>query len=107
MAIAFQRHGQTGQTMTQARIDAERIIVKGVILHHVCVPLREPFRISNGEVVEKRAVLVEVRTVAGVTGWGESSPMPGSFYSADTPDSVWTALYKKLIPVVLDNNVIE
>jgi O-succinylbenzoate synthase len=107
MEIAFQRHSHAGQTMTQARIDADRIIVKGITLHHVCVPLREPFRISNGEVVEKRAVLVEVRTAAGVTGWGESSPMPGSFYSADTPDSVWTALCKKLIPRVLHNNVIE
>ena len=87
--------------MTQPRIEADQIVIERITLHHVCVPLREPFRISNGEVTEKDAVLVEVRTEAGITAWGEASPMSGSFYSSDTPESTWRALTTELIPLAL------
>src|SRR5688572_8291103 len=70
-----------------------------VFLHWVRVPLCEPFRISNGSVAEKDAIVVEVRTERGVTGWGEASPMSGSFYSADTPESTWQALCERLLPL--------
>ena len=86
--------------------ESDVVVVERVVLHRVRVPLREPFRISNGEIMEKDAVLVEVKTAKGLTGWGEASPMAGSFYSADTPESVWTTL-GKLIPLVLDNSEIE
>lgn len=52
----------------------------------VSVPMHEPFRISSGEVVRKDAILM--RLVNGDSfGWGESSAMPGAFYSDDTPES--------------------
>ena len=85
---------------------SDKVAIDRVVLHRVRVPLCEPFRISNGEIMEKDAVLVEVKTAKGLTGWGEASPMAGSFYSADTPESVWTTL-GKLIPLVLDNSEIE
>lgn len=75
--------------------------VERVALHRVRVPLREPFRISNGSVAEKESVFVEVTTSGGVVGWGEASPMSGSFYSDDTPDTVWRALSETLIPLAL------
>jgi O-succinylbenzoate synthase len=71
----------------------------------VRVPLREPFRISSGEVADKEAVLVEATTRDGVTGWGEASPMSGSFYSADTPESAWAALRDELVPLALEGPV--
>jgi len=66
-------------------------------LTHVRVPLVEPFRISSGAVSEKDAIVVRVESDAGV-GWGESSPMAGSFYSADTPESCWRELSSTLAP---------
>src|SRR6266571_2224427 len=84
--------------MTQPRIEADQIVIEGITLHRVSIPLCEPFRISNGEVTEKDAVLVEVRTEAGITAWGEASPMSGSFYSDDNPESTWRALTTQLIP---------
>ena len=63
------------------------IAVKSVVLHRVRVPFVEPFRISNGVVAEKDAILIELETDEGIIGWGEASPMSGSFYSAATPDS--------------------
>jgi len=65
----------------------------------VRVPMLEPFRISSGEVSNKEAILV--RASDGDTfGWGESSAMPGGFYSADTPDSCQKELIGKVLPAL-------
>jgi O-succinylbenzoate synthase len=71
-----------------------------ITLDHVLVPLVEPFRISNGVVAEKDAILVGVHS-GGLVGYGESSPMSGSFYSEETPESTWNCLTKELIPRLL------
>ena len=83
-------------------------VVKSVALHRVRVPLVEPFRISNGEVAEKEAILIEVATGDNKhIGWGEASPMPGNFYSSDTPETVWNSLVNNLVPVVLNDGEVE
>ena len=61
------------------------------------IPMREPFRISSGEVTEKDAIVIRVWD-GDAFGWGESSAMPGAFYSADTPDSCEAALTGSLLP---------
>lgn len=71
-----------------------------ITLTHVRVPLVEPFRISNGEIAEKDAILVGVFS-GGLVGYGESSPMSGSFYSDETPESAWNCLTNDLIPRLL------
>ena len=83
------------------KASAHTIGIKSIALHHVRVPLVEPFRISNGVISEKDAILIEVRTENDVIGWGEASPMSGGFYSSDTPESAWSALSDSLIPSVL------
>src|SRR6185369_10079274 len=75
--------------------------IKRVGLHRVRVPFVEPFRISNGVVSEKDAILIELTTGDGVVGWGEASPMSGSFYSADTPDNSWAVLKDQFLPAML------
>jgi O-succinylbenzoate synthase len=86
---------------------AELISIKSIALHSVRVPLVEPFRISNGAVAEKDAILVEVMTGDEVVGWGEASPMSGTFYSGDTPESVWSSLTASLIPTVLSAGEVD
>lgn len=86
---------------------AQKITIKSIALHHVRVPLVEPFRISNGVISEKDAILVEVKTENDVVGWGESSPMSGGFYSSDTPESAWSALSGSLIPAALSVGEID
>ncbi len=81
--------------------------VSSVVLHRVRVPFVEPFRISNGVVAEKDAILIEVTTDEGIVGWGEASPMSGSFYSADTPDSSWTVLKNEIVPALFSLRVDE
>jgi O-succinylbenzoate synthase len=81
--------------------------LSGIRLHWVQVPLHEPFKISNGEVSVKDAILVELRGTDGTVGWGEASPMGGSFYSAETPDSTWEFLRSKAIPGLLERPLPE
>ena len=71
-----------------------------ISLTHVRVPLLEPFRISNGEVSVKDGIIVAV-TSDGITGYGEASPMSGTFYSSDTPEDVWTLLAQTIVPAFL------
>ncbi len=83
------------------------IALKSVTLHRVRVPLVEPFRISNGAVAEKDAILIEVSTDKDIVGWGEASPMSGTFYSNDTPESACSALSTLLIPAVLSDSAVD
>ncbi len=71
-----------------------------VILHRVRVPFHEPFRISNGVVSAKESVVVEAHGER-LIGYGEASPMAGSFYSQETPKSTWRALTEELAPALL------
>ena len=93
-------------TATRAT-NAELISIKSIALHHVRVPLIEPFRISNGAITEKDAILVELKTERDIVGWGEASAMSGAFYSEDTPESAWAALSGSLIPAVLSAREID
>jgi o-succinylbenzoate synthase len=70
-----------------------------VTLDWVQVPLCEPFRISNGSVSLKDAIIVTYEH-DGSSGYGEASPMSGQFYSAETPESTWAAL-ETLVPAAL------
>jgi len=74
--------------------------VDQITLTHVRVPFVRPLRNSNDEVTEKEAVIVQVAS-GGIVGTGEASPMSGSFYSDDTPSSVWKFLAERLVPSVL------
>ena len=71
------------------------------------MPLHEPFRISSGEVSIRDSILVELEAKGAggsnsQTGWGEASPMPGNFYSSETPEATWDFLVDRLAPSFLD-----
>jgi O-succinylbenzoate synthase len=78
--------------------------IRSITLTWVRVPLIEPFRISSGSVAEKDAIVVRVES-DGFTGWGESSPMAGSFYSTDTPESCWSELCEVIAPSALHRDL--
>jgi o-succinylbenzoate synthase len=75
--------------------------IERVVLTHLQIPLKEPFRISGGEVSVKDAILVTVETSSGL-GHGESSPMAAGFgYSTDTPDGCWDDLRNLITPALI------
>ena len=73
------------------------IRIEKIEAYRVSIPMREPFRISSGEVADKEAIVVKL-TEGDAFGWGESSAMPGGFYSADTPDTCEAELIDKILP---------
>lgn len=74
--------------------------LSAIRLHWVRMALHEPFRISSGEISAKDAILVEL-LAEGKVGWGEASPLTGSAYSPETPESTWEFLRSRLIPSFL------
>ncbi len=63
----------------------------------IAIPMLEPFRISSGEVSSKDAIIVRIND-GDAFGWGESSAMPGTFYSAETPDTCEHELVNCILP---------
>jgi len=96
----------TDDTDGERILDRELTTISSAVLHRVLVPFIEPFRISNGVVSEKESILVELTTDAGIVGWGEASPMSGSFYSAVTPDSSWAAL-NEMVPGLFSRGALD
>jgi O-succinylbenzoate synthase len=81
--------------------------INRVVLTHIQIPLKEPFRISGGEVAIKDAILVELETASGI-GLGESSAMASGFgYSADTPEQCWAELADRIAPDLLGRSFCE
>jgi O-succinylbenzoate synthase len=79
--------------------------IERVVLTHLQIPLKEPFRISGGEVAIKDAILVTLETSSGIAQ-GESSPMAASFgYSDDTPEGCWDDLERAIAPGLLGRTV--
>lgn len=84
---------QDGLGMSESK---EKKII-GLNLFHIKVPMTERFKISSGEVFVKDAIIVELKIKFGdeiLYAFGEASPMAGSFYSSETPDSVWEELVR-------------
>jgi O-succinylbenzoate synthase len=89
--------------------DVEELAARGPVriataeAWRVSVPMLEPFRISSGEVSRKDAVLVRLSD-GEHAGWGESSAMPGGFYSQETPDSCERELIVNVLPRVVERH---
>ena len=72
-----------------------------VILREIRLPLKEPFRISSGEVRERRILLLELRDAGGATSWSECVAGEAPNYSSETIDTSWTVIDRWVAPRVL------
>ncbi len=76
----------------------EPIRIKRITLREIHLRLREPFRISSGEVQNRRIMLVEVEDQHGAVGWGECVAGEYPNYTPETIETAWLACEKWLIP---------
>lgn len=72
-----------------------------LVLRELRMPLRSPFRISSGEVHERRIFLLELRHPDGMSGWSECVAGGWPNYSPETIDTAWHALESWLAPRLL------
>lgn len=77
------------------------IRLEKVVLREIRLPLKEPFRISSGEVKERRILLLELHTAEGVRAWSECVAGEKPNYSPETIDTAWLALRSWLAPRLL------
>ncbi len=74
--------------------------IERIELHHVEMPLVDPFETSFGRELDRPCILVSVHA-EGLTGWGECVASAGPWYSYETIETAWHVLRDFLIPVVL------
>jgi O-succinylbenzoate synthase len=72
-----------------------------VELHHLRLPLVEPFVISGGAMTERTSLVVVLHDDEGRQGYGESPPFELPFYSDETLAGARDLLERVLIPRVL------
>lgn len=71
-----------------------------IVLRHIDMPFRAPFKTSRWVQRSKEAVLVEVRA-EGLSGWGECVALSFPDYCYECTASNWLLLKQFLVPAVL------
>lgn len=72
-----------------------------LVLREIRLTLREPFRISSGEVRERRIILCELFDRDGAQAWSECVVDDEPNYSPETLDTAWPTLVRVLAPRLL------
>ena len=72
-----------------------------IVLREIRLPLREPFRISSGEMRERRILLCELFDAAGASTWSECVVDDAPNYSPETLDTAWPTIARFLAPRLL------
>jgi O-succinylbenzoate synthase len=72
-----------------------------IILREISLELKEPFRISSGEVRERRILLLELFDDSGASVWSECVAFETPIYSSETIDTAWIAITKWVAPRLL------
>jgi O-succinylbenzoate synthase len=75
--------------------------VERIILHEIRLELKEPFRISSGEVRERRIMLLELHDASGAHVWSECVAGEAPNYSSETIDTAWIVITQFVAPRVL------
>ena len=81
------------------------IHLEKIILREIRLPLREPFRISSGEMRERRIVLLELFDADGTSAWSECVVDDAPNYSPETIDTAWPTITRWLAPRLLGHDV--
>lgn len=83
------------------------ITVRAVELYPIALPFVEPLKTSFGMEPFKGAVLVEVITTEGASGWGEASVAPQPGYSGETVATAYHILKHFLSPLLVGQTIAD
>lgn len=75
--------------------------VDQIIMREIRLPLKEPFRISSGQIHERRIILLELRDSSGARAWSECVAGEAPNYSPETTDTAWPMIEQFVAPRVL------
>lgn len=83
------------------------ITIKEVKLHPIALTLVEPLRTSFGMEPFKGAIVVEVITENGISGWGEVSSAPAPGYTGETVGTSYHVMHNWMIDLVRGQTITE
>ncbi|MAU12950.1 MAG: o-succinylbenzoate synthase [Anaerolineaceae bacterium] len=83
------------------------ITIKDVLVHTVALPLVEPITTSFGSEPDKTAVLLEVITEDGISGWGEAAVDTYPGYGPETTATAEHILNNFLIPKLIGQTIAQ
>ncbi|MFM9012546.1 MAG: o-succinylbenzoate synthase, partial [Gemmatimonadota bacterium] len=72
-----------------------------LVLREIRLPLKEPFRISSGEMRDRRILLCELTDADGASVWSECVVDDLPNYSPETLDTAWPTIVRVLAPRLL------
>ncbi len=72
-----------------------------IVLREIRLALKEPFRISSGEIRERRILLLELVASDGARAWSECVAGEAPNYSPETIDTAWTMIEQHVAPRAL------
>lgn len=75
-----------------------------IVLREIRLELKEPFRISSGEVRERRIMLLELFDASGARAWSECVAGEAPNYSPETIDTAWPIIAQVAAPRVLGHD---
>ncbi|QPC81476.1 o-succinylbenzoate synthase [Phototrophicus methaneseepsis] len=81
------------------------ITIKSINLYPISMPFVEPLKTSFGMEPFKGAVLVEVITEDGVSGWGESAVAPQPGYSGETVATAYHIIRHFMAPLLTGKTI--
>lgn len=77
------------------------ITLDRIVLREIRLSLREPFRISSGEMRDRRIILLELFDRDGTSTWSECVVDDEPNYSPETLDTAWPTIVRVLAPRLL------
>jgi o-succinylbenzoate synthase len=83
------------------------ITIKEIILHPIAIPFVEPLRTSFGMEPFKAAIIIEMITEEGITGWGESAVAPEPGYTGETVGTAYHLLKHYLSPGLIGKTITD
>ncbi len=93
--------GKIDRAATEALYE-RRLEVSRVVLYHVRLPFKSPFRTAKATLKNRDLLIVEVVDHAGRTGLGECTSFSTDWYLPETLGQDARALQRTLIPAVLE-----
>jgi O-succinylbenzoate synthase len=81
------------------------ITIKTIQLHVVSLPYVEPLKTSFGVEPDKSAILIEVETTSGITGWGEGATEVRPGYGSETIGTGLHITSEFLIPCLVGQTI--
>ncbi|MFT8708229.1 MAG: o-succinylbenzoate synthase [Sporolactobacillus sp.] len=78
---------------------------QSVTMRVISAPLKTPFVTHLETVVERSAIILQVRDIDGCCGYGEADPFSSPWYSAETTQTCVEILKTCLIPLLLQRTI--